>query len=128
MSTPTTGLQFFARAKRVRLSTYEREGTPVGYRAHIAVEGDRAYVRTYGRARSNLARYPEVEITTATPGGTPSSAPMKARVRELTGGDSRHAATALARKHPLMEGLVTPLKAALRFGSSGVYEIRLIGE
>lgn len=128
MSTPTTGLQFFAHAKRVRLSTYEREGTPLGYRAHIAVEGDRAYVRTYGRARSNLERYPEVEIATATPSGTPTSAPMKARVRELTGEESRRAATALARKHPLMEGLVTPLKAALRYGRSTLYEIRLVGE
>ncbi len=52
MSTPSTGFQLFARERRVRLTTYEREGTPFGHGAQIAVEGDRAYVRTHARARS----------------------------------------------------------------------------
>ncbi|MBA0053224.1 hypothetical protein E0L36_20805 [Streptomyces sp. AJS327] len=128
MTTPTTGLMLFAHARRVRLTTYEPEGTPVGCRAHITVEGDRAFVRTYGHARTNLDRYPEVEIVTASAGGTPTGAPMKARVRKLSGEESRHAAGALARKHPLMQGLVTPLTAALRMDRPSLYELRLVGE
>lgn len=130
MTTPTTGLQLFSRARKVCLTTYEPEGTPVGSSAHIAVEGDRAYVRTHARARRNkhLDRYPEAEIATATLDGTPSGAPMKARARRLHGSESRHAAGRLARKHPLAEGLAAPLSHALMFDRSVLYELRLVGE
>lgn len=64
----------------------------------------------------------------ATMGGTPAGAPMKARVKRLHGADARHAARRLARKHPLMHGLVLPLGSALTFDHAEHYELRLIGE
>ncbi|MCF6525469.1 pyridoxamine 5'-phosphate oxidase family protein [Streptomyces sp. JJ36] len=130
MATPTTGLQLFARERRVRLTTYERDGTPVGSPAAIVVEGDHAYVRTHRRAphTEHLRRYPEAEVAPADLGGTPTGAPMKARVRRLEGGEARHAAARLARKHPLLHGVAVPVGYALRLDRPVHYELRLVGE
>lgn len=130
MTTPTTGLQLFAREKRVRLTTYEPNGSPVGGPSPIVVEGDRAFVRTYGRAKRNerLERYPEVEIAPASMGGTPTGAPMKARARRLQGEEARHAALLLARKQPLLQGIAVPVGYALMLDSPVHYELRLVGE
>ncbi|GAB3956215.1 PNPOx family protein [Streptomyces sparsus] len=130
MATPTTGLANFASQKRVRLTTYGRDGTPQGYTANLAVEGDRGYFRTYSRADKNehLRRYPEVEIVPATMDGTPAGAPLKARVRRLEGQEARHAARRLARKHPLMHGVLVPIGYALKLDRPVHYELRLIGE
>lgn len=130
MTTPTTGLAMYARERRVRLTTYQRDGQPVGTATNIAVEGDKAYVRTSARSQKSqhLHRYPEVEIVPATMGGTPAGAPMKARVKRLHGADARHAARRLARKHPLMHGLMLPLGSALTLDHAEHYELRLIGE
>ena len=124
MTTPTTGLQLFASARRIRLTTFAREGTPEGHSAAIAIEGDRAYVSTpaKGRQHAHLDRYPEVEIS------TPTGAPMKARARRLHGSESRHAAVRLARAHPLSEGLVVPLGYRLMLDRPVHYELRLVGE
>jgi uncharacterized protein len=130
MATPTTGWQQFAQERRIRLSTYNRDGTPVGALAHIAVEGDRAYVRTRSRAEktSRLRRYPEAEVTAATLGGTPAGAPVKARARRLEGQEARHAARRLVRRHPLMHGIAVPLGYAIRLDRPVHYELRLVGE
>ncbi|UGY92069.1 PPOX class F420-dependent oxidoreductase [Streptomyces gobiensis] len=130
MSTPTTALQQFARERRIRLTTYNRDGSPVGSVAHIAVEGDHAYVRVRSRAEktARLRRYPEAELTHATLGGTPAGAPMKARLRRLEGHEARHAARRLARKHPLMHGVLVPLGYVLRLDRPVHYELRLVGE
>lgn len=130
MTTPSTGLQLFARVKRVRLTTYEPDGTPVGGPSPIVVEGDHAYVRTYGRAARNarLERYPEAEIVPASLGGTPAGAPMKARARRLEGEEARHAALLLARKQPLLQGFAVPFGYALMLDRTVHYELRLVGE
>jgi hypothetical protein len=39
-------LEPFVHQKYVLLTTYRRDGTPVGIPVHIAVDGDRAFVRT----------------------------------------------------------------------------------
>lgn len=59
----------------------------------------------------------------ATLGGTPVGNPMKADVRPLSGREARHAATLLARWHPVRQCL-----AALRPDRARYYELRLIGE
>lgn len=130
MATPTTGLRLFARERRIRLTTFERDGTPVGAASRMAVDGDRAYVGTRGRSprTERLRRYPEAEIAPATLGGTPTGAPLKARVRRLEGSEARHAARRLARKHPLMHGLVLPLGRLLAWDRPVHYELRPAGE
>lgn len=51
LTTPaSTVLAPFVRQKTVLLTTYRRDGTPVGTPVHIAVDGDRAFFRTWDRA------------------------------------------------------------------------------
>ncbi|MBB1253669.1 PPOX class F420-dependent oxidoreductase [Streptomyces alkaliterrae] len=130
MTTPSSGFDMFAGERRVRLTTYERDGRPVGEAAGIAVEGDRAFFRASRRTHKceRLHRYPEVEIATASMDGTPTGAPMKARARRLEGSAARHAARCLARRHPLMHGVLLPVGAVLTGDRAEHYELRLIGE
>ncbi|MCT2592694.1 hypothetical protein LHJ74_22740 [Streptomyces sp. N2-109] len=130
MATPTTGLHVLSRRGRVRLTTYEPDGRPVGSSACIVVEGDHAFVRTYRKAKhaERLRRYPEAELAPADLGGTPIGAPMKARARRLEGSEARRAAAKLARKHPLLQGVAAPLGSALRLDRPVHYELRLVGE
>ena len=56
MPSPEEMLKPFIRQWTVLLTTYRRDGTPVGTAVNIAVDGDRAYVRTpTGRGRSSVS-------------------------------------------------------------------------
>jgi uncharacterized protein len=46
----TRALDRFTKQKTVLLTTYRRDGTPVGTPVNIAVEGDHAFVRTWDTA------------------------------------------------------------------------------
>src|SRR5947209_16046403 len=103
MSEITPGSEFerFVRQPTVLLTTYRRDGTPVGTPVSIAVEGDRAYVRTYDTAWKlrRIRRNPTVEIAPATFRGTPTGPAIRARARLLGGEEAAHAGRALARKY-----------------------------
>jgi PPOX class probable F420-dependent enzyme len=85
--------------------------TPV----HIAVDGDRAFVRTWDttwklkRIRNN----PEVQVAPCTAGGRPTGPAIRARARVL-GGESEYAAKMLARKYPILHGVLIPRLHRLR--------------
>jgi PPOX class probable F420-dependent enzyme len=105
------GLAPFAEQKTVLLTTYRRDGTPVGTPLSVAVDGDRAYFRTYGKAGKSkrLRRDDHVELTPSTTKGHPTGAPVAATARRLEGDEARHAARLLRRKHPLLHGVAVPL-------------------
>ena len=109
MATPS--LESLVNQWAVLLVTYKRDGTPVGTPVSIAVEGDRAFVRTwdtawkYRRIRNN----PEVEVSPSTPRGRPTGPPLRARARVLDDEESAHAERLLDRKHPILHGLLVPL-------------------
>src|SRR5205814_8085955 len=75
VSTEATGsvLEAFRDQKTVILTSYRKDGTPVDTPVHIAVEGDRAYVRTYASAlkTKRLRRNPELELWPASNGTAP---------------------------------------------------------
>jgi len=50
MTSPEETLEPFIRQRAVRLTTFRRDGTPVGTAVSIAVDGGRAFIRTYDRA------------------------------------------------------------------------------
>jgi uncharacterized protein len=50
MNDATQTLEPFVGKWAVLLTTYKRDGTPVGTAVNIAVEGDRAYFRTWDTA------------------------------------------------------------------------------
>lgn len=110
MTSNSSPFEPFVRQRTIRLTTYKRDGTPVGTAVSIAVEGDRAYVRTYNTAwkAKRLANNPEVEIAPSTVRGKATGPALRARAELLKGAEAEHAAQALARKHRLLHGVLVP--------------------
>jgi PPOX class probable F420-dependent enzyme len=113
---PTLTLEPFVRQKTVLLTTYRRDGTPVGTPVNIAVDGDRAFVRTFDTAwkLKRIRNNPEVEIAPSTMRGEPTGPAIQARARVLSGSESEYAGRALARKYPILQGFFVPLFHRLR--------------
>jgi PPOX class probable F420-dependent enzyme len=88
-----------ARRRNVVLTTYKRDGSAVATKVHVAVDGDRAYVRTYGKAWKwrRVRRTPDCEL---------GELPVRGRI--LDGDEARGAARALACKYRLLHGLLIP--------------------
>lgn len=118
-----TALERFRDQKTVILTSYRKDGTPVDTPVHVAVEGDRAYVRTYASAlkTKRLRRNPEMELWPASNGTAPAflaltrpkaasraGAGVRARARELGAEEAPRAARALARKYPVLQGRLIP--------------------
>jgi PPOX class probable F420-dependent enzyme len=118
----------FVEQKTVLLTTYRRNGTPVGVPVSVAVDGDRAYFRTpekTGKAK-RLRNDGHTELAPSTARGSPTGPPVRAEARRLEGAEDRHAARLLARKHPLLQGIAVPLAHRLgrsKFGRTLHYEL-----
>ncbi len=122
-------LEPFVRQKTVLLTTHRRDGTPVGTPVHIAVEKDRAFVRTWdttGKLK-RIRNDPGVEVCPSTVGGRPTGPAIRARARVLEGGESDHAGRVLARKYPVLHGFLIPLVHRLRGNETTHIELRPIG-
>jgi len=100
----------FVRQKTIRLTTFRKDGTAGTSPVSIAVDGDRAYFRTYERAikARRIRRNPNVEFGSATTSGKPIGPMLPARTRLLEGAEYRHAARLLRRKYPVLHGVVVP--------------------
>ena len=116
MTPPSQALEPFVRRWAVLLTTYRRDGTPVGTPVNIAVEGDRAFVRTFDRAwkARRLGNNPEAEIAPSTMRGKPTGRGIHVRARLLSGDEAAHAGKALTRKHRIVHGVLVPLAHRLR--------------
>lgn len=107
----TTALARFERQSTVLLTTYRRDGTPVSTPVHLAVDGDRAFFRTWNttwklkRIRNN----PLVAIAPSNIVGRPTGAVVRARARILDGVEARHAAQLLSAKYPILHSWLIPL-------------------
>ena len=112
MHTTSDNDQFSALADNtyVLLTTYKRDGTPVGTPLHIAARDGHVYVRTFDpsgkikRIRNN----PDVEVAPSTLRGKVLGAGRPVRARILTGAESDVAAKALAEKYPILHGHLIP--------------------
>ncbi|HEX2739683.1 MAG TPA: PPOX class F420-dependent oxidoreductase [Rubrobacter sp.] len=104
-------LEPFVRQWAVLLTTYKRDGIPVGTAVNIVVEGDHAYFRTWDTAWKfrRIRNNPEVEVAPCTPRGRPTGPATQARARILEGKESAHARRLLARKYPFSHGIMVPL-------------------
>ena len=74
MGTPSRLLESFVGQWAVLLTTYKRDGTPIGTPVNIAVDGNRAFVRTFDTAwkLKRIHNNPEVEIAPSTWRGRPT--------------------------------------------------------
>lgn len=123
-ATPT--LRPFVRQRTVLLTTYRRDGTPVGTPVHVAVDDDLAFVRTWDttwklkRIRNN----PEVELVPSTFRGRPTGQKIRARARILHGEESARAGRRLADKYPFLHGVLIPFIHRARGNETMHVELR----
>jgi PPOX class probable F420-dependent enzyme len=120
-----TTLESLTNQKTVLLTTYKRDGTPVGTAVNLAVEGDVGYFRTWEtswKAR-RLRNNPEVEIAPSTQSGKPTGPALRGRTRLLDGDEARHAARLIARKHPVLQRITVPVFHRLTRKRTMHYEV-----
>jgi len=112
----TPALEPLVHQGTILLTTYRRDGTPVGTPVHVAVDGDRAFVRTWETTwkLKRIRRIPGVEVRPSTFGGRPTGAAIWARARILEGEESARAGRMPDRKYPVLHGLLIPLIHRLR--------------
>src|SRR5215218_8796189 len=117
----TPALARFVRQKTVLVTTYRRDGQPVGTPVSLAVDGDHAYLRSFetaGKTR-RLHHNPRVDVAPSTARGRPTGPTIQATARRLEGGEARRAARLLARKHPWLHGVLVPLTHRLGRAKTG---------
>jgi PPOX class probable F420-dependent enzyme len=109
--TAATALKPFVGVKTVLLTSYRRDGAGVATPVSIAVGDDHAFFRTFDKAwkAKRLRRNPNVEIAPSTFRGKQIGPAIHARVRLLKGDEARRARRMLARRHPVLQGLLVPL-------------------
>jgi PPOX class probable F420-dependent enzyme len=110
----------------VLLTTYKRDGTPIGTPVNIAVDGERAFVRTFDTAwkLKRIRNHPEVEVAPSTWRGKPTGPAIRAHARVLEGEESAYAGRLLARKHPMLHRFLVPLIHRLRGNETIHIELR----
>jgi PPOX class probable F420-dependent enzyme len=101
----------FRTRRTALLTTYKRDGTPIATPVTIAIDGDHAYVRTYDSAwkARRMRNNPAVLVAPATVRGRPTGEAVAARSRLLDGDEARRAARAIARRQPILQGVLVPL-------------------
>jgi PPOX class probable F420-dependent enzyme len=127
-ATTVPALSRFVRQKTVLLTSYRRDGTPVGAPVSMAVEGDHGFVRSpaEGWKVRRMRHNPIVEVAPCTARGTPTGPAIRAHARRLGGAEADHAARLLARKHPFLQGVEVPLVHRLlraRTGGTAHFEL-----
>ena len=117
----TPVLARFVRQKTVLVTTYRRNGRPVGTPVSLAVDGDHAYLRTFEKAGKTrrIRNDPRVDIAPSTARGRPTGPAIQATARRLEGAEVRRAARLLRHKHPLLHGLLVPLTHRLGRAKTG---------
>ena len=103
-------------------------GTPVS----VALRGARTYVRTYDKSwkSKRLRNFPEVRFSPSTSRGKPTGRELHAQARLFDGEEDRNAAHLLARKYPVLHGVLVPLSPkvmrtkTLHYELSDFHEIR----
>jgi len=105
-----------AKQRAVLLTTYRRDGSAVATPVNIAVEGDRAYARSWNRAgkAKRIGRNPRVELAPCTMSGKVTGPSMSARARIIEADEAKHAASLIARKHRILQGVLVPIWHKLR--------------
>lgn len=128
--TPTaagTALAPFDRSWTTLLTTFKRDGSPVGTPVNLAVEGDHAYFRSYHKAwkTKRIRNNPDIAITPSTVRGKPTGQTVPAQARLLSGDEERHARQVIARCYPVFQRFVIPLAHTVSRYTTMHYEVSL---
>jgi PPOX class probable F420-dependent enzyme len=97
-------------SRNMLLTTYRRDGTPVGTPVHVVARGDVAYVRTFdpsGKLK-RIRRNPEVEVAPSTVRGRATGPALPARARIVEGAEAAAVGRALAGRYRILHGWLIP--------------------
>jgi len=122
-------LEPFVRQKTILLTTYRRNGAPVTTPVNIAVEGGRAFIRTYDKAGKvkRIRNNPIVQIAPSTFRGKTTGTPMRLQARLLDDNEAALARQLINRKYRILQGLIVPMMHRLRRTRTLHYELTPIG-
>jgi PPOX class probable F420-dependent enzyme len=117
----TPALAPFVHQKTVALTTYRKNGTPISTPVSIAVDGDRAYVRSFELAwkTRRIANNPEVTVAPSNIRGTATGPAIRATARRLYGAEASHARQALRHKYPFLHRVLVPSMHRLARSKTG---------
>jgi uncharacterized protein len=120
-----SSLEALKNTKTMLVTSYKRDGTPVGTPVSVAFDGDRVFFRSYDKAwkTKRMRNNPHVEVAPSTLRGKPTGPHIGARAELLHGGQAAIAATALARRHRLLQAIAVPLMHRLRRYQTLHYEL-----
>lgn len=120
-----SSLEVLKDTKTVLLTSYKRDGTPIGTPVSLAFDGERAFFRSYSKAwkTKRLRNNPRAEVAPSTLRGKPTGPPIGARVELLNGEQAVVAARALARRHRVLQAIVVPLAHRLLRYETMHYEL-----
>jgi len=126
---PQPSLEPFVRQWAVLLTTYKRDGTPIGTPVNIALDRDRAFVRTFDTAwkLKRIRNNPEVEVAPSTWRGRLTGPAIHARARVLEDEEAAYAGRLLGRKHPILHGFLVLLIHRLRGNETMHIELTPVG-
>jgi PPOX class probable F420-dependent enzyme len=91
----------------ISLTTFRRDGTPVATPINLAVDGQRAYFRTWstsGKAK-RLRRDSRVTVAPCTLRGRPTGEAVTAKARPIVGAAADRARRMIESKHPFLQGV-----------------------
>lgn len=119
----------FVDQQTVLLTTFRRDGSPVGTPVNMAVEGDHGYFRTWDEAGKfkRLRHTPEVTVAPSTVRGVATGPAIRAHARVLAGEEDAHAASLIRARHPFLHGIIVPLTHRLRGNRTVHFEVRVMG-
>jgi PPOX class probable F420-dependent enzyme len=103
-------LETLAGQHTVLLTTYKKDGTPVGTPVSIVVDDGHAYFRTYDKAWKSrrMRNNPEVTVAPSTVRGEPTGPAARGRARLVDEAESKPVRRLLTRKHPFLHGVAVP--------------------
>jgi len=126
MTTPTPELAPFVDQKTVVLTSFRRNGSGVPTAVNIAIDGDRAFVKTYAASGkyNRIRRNGLVTIAPSDFRGTPTGPATPMTARFVDGADFDRARQLIEGKHPFFQGVLVRLGHKLRRDTTVFMELR----
>jgi len=117
MTGPSPQLAPLAKQWAVLLTTYKRDGTPVGTAVNMAIDGGHGYVRTTdntGKVK-RIRNNPDIEVAPSSASGKPTGPGFHARARILAESDPdlKHASDLIDHKYPIVQRILVRLRDRL---------------
>jgi PPOX class probable F420-dependent enzyme len=113
--------------KRLLLTSFDQNGTPLATAVPVVIDGDRAYFRLWSGsgAAKRLERSDWVQVAPCSAlGFVRYGPPVNATARLLAGAQASQAAARLAHRYPAWRGLLTALAQRVTGWQTLHYELR----